>query len=214
MDYSRLTWKYLLDRLPLQTDALIQRRWEWIEPFFHLVSIEEVCEAFDADACIALHKDFHTWNDREPESYGHLIAHALLWRCNIQGPVKPARQYAFVKKQDAIIRQYWSEVLAHLRTPFSRKLGMGCLREDIYSDFVCISYHDYPDWWGDPAQWLDPSDCGLWLEGSIMNLLNLVKYSSDAAFKRAISNELEDYESEMIQRSFQGLISAGKLPRP
>ena len=212
----------ILETIPFHTQESIEKRLKMFSPYFTLVSIDDVTNAFDESAVIERKHPQQKWGDAFSEKPEHkendmhywLVAHVLYWWCNVHKSIPVAKQIAFVKKQDSVLQQYWVDVVVHSKLKTSRPLAAECLRTDLWSSSVCGAFHDYTEWWGEPALLIDPEKCNEWPQGARNHLIEITLYSKDQEFKFKVSKGLYKDPERWIRDQVVKLIQSDRFPDP
>lgn len=219
---AELSVAEIVAAIPVHKQETVQRRETMLGPYYRLVSVEDVITAFEDESIIEpLHPQLK-WgsaHDGEPayeenDSYFWLVAHVLYWRCNLREFVEPKRQAAFICKQDSVLQQRWMTVAMHAKVEATKRLVQACLEADLYPGIIEGSFHDSPEWWGDPVDVVDFSTAATWAESARNTVARLVRYSKSDRYKAEIARRFVNDPSEIIRRSIAAMIRSGKIPDP
>jgi hypothetical protein len=219
---GEISLEKLVEALPLKVAENEAERLKILSPHFNPQLCQTTIDLYTKGEVIQSKHPAQSWDERdeqkkaykENEAYFMLVAHVLIWWCDVKNDIPDADQVKYFEKQHEALQSIIADLVVGNRLQRLKPLAIQMLARKFFCTKVEASFNKFPEWWGDPSTLIKPEDCAAWSTDSKLSLLSIIRHSNDEAFKLKIASTLQNDSDEVVREKVTRFINRGILPGP
>ena len=203
----------IVDQLNLSPKSMKYYR-EEMEKHTSLYSVEVFVECIENN--VKLEENCAKKSPAHRQSFYYFASTVAYWWFNVKNRIALERQFKFLySQQPGVFVQNFVSAACCAQLPISKKVIPAYIKEglDAIDISVFVAFKSYPEFWGDPANFIDLSEVKSWPLFGRKSVAMLADFTKDTTYLRNITQLLYDDPSSEIRNRVQTIIQREGFPK-